>query len=91
MNRKAKVTFTLPPDVYAVGDQIAEKNNTTLSGWVWAQIRVKAREELGVDIDNPTPEQKEIIAKWMLQQTTKKRRHAAKKAGKGVKRGKHTK
>lgn len=75
MSKKVKVTLTLPQDLYAVGDQIAKhQDKESLSAWIRAKIRSDARNDFGLDLDNPTPADREKIERWVEEQIRTKRR-----------------
>ena len=84
MSKKVKVTLTLPEDVYAVGDKIADQEVTTISAWIVSKIRSDAHKKFGLDLDNPTPEDREKIVQWIEEQTRKKRRRSGVKGGGGT-------
>ena len=73
MSSKVKVTTSLPEAEYAVGDKLSGGN---LSAWIAKKIRVEAREKYGIDLDNLKPGDEAKIAKWISENTEKKRKHS---------------
>jgi hypothetical protein len=84
MNKKVKVTMTLPPAEYAVGDQVAESDSLSFSGWVAAKIRSEARQKFNIDLDNVSEADREKILSWIDAQNGKKRKKGRRKSRKKV-------
>lgn len=80
--RKDKITFNLPPEYYAAGEKLAEDDNASLSIWTERQIRIRARERYGIDLDNPSEADRAKLSKWIDDLSVKKKRKPTRKQAK---------